>query len=131
MRPDGSEQRCFTYVAVREQKAAGRVRAFAAHPGRGPRNDLSALQHPHGRATAGAARSGLVAGRGVAGVSAAGARSGPWLRLIGALLLLFLGAPTLRARPARHAASCERAGIASTSAATVGLTLSNPATILA
>jgi threonine/homoserine/homoserine lactone efflux protein len=73
---------------------------------------------------------GLVAGLGLAWISSAAEQSGPWLRLGGALFLLFLGARTLRARPAGQAADAERSGIASTYAATVGLTLSNPATIL-
>src|SRR3954464_7544830 len=73
---------------------------------------------------------GLVAGLGLAWISSAAESSGPWLRLIGALFLLFLGTRTLRARPAGQAAGAERSGIASTYAATVGLTLSNPATVL-
>ena len=73
---------------------------------------------------------GLVAGLGLAWVSSAADSSGPWLRLIGALFLLFLGVRTLRSRPAERAAGSERSSIASTYAATVGLTLSNPATIL-
>jgi len=73
---------------------------------------------------------GLVAGLGLAWVSTAADQTGPWLRLVGALFLLFLGVRTLRSRPAERAADTGRSGIASTYAATVGLTLSNPATIL-
>ncbi|HVE82858.1 MAG TPA: LysE family transporter [Myxococcales bacterium] len=73
---------------------------------------------------------GLVAGLGLTWISSATEHSGPWLRLAGAAFLLFLGARTLRSRPAEHAAQAHRSGIAATYAATVGLTLSNPATIL-
>ena len=73
---------------------------------------------------------GLVAGLGLAWVSSAADQSGPWLRLAGAAFLLFLGVRTLRSRPAEQAADADRSGIASAYAATVGLTLSNPATIL-
>jgi len=71
MRPDGSDQRCFTcdlpglprknvgqpawhpagtYLVVQVQKATGRVTSFAANPGRGVRNDLWAVRYPDGRA---------------------------------------------------------------------------------
>ena len=54
-----------------------------------------------------------------------------WLRLVGAVFLLFLGVHTMRVRPAEHeAAAVGRGGLFSAWASTFALTISNPMTIL-
>lgn len=55
-----------------------------------------------------------------------------WTRLLGGLFLLYLGVRGLRARPDAAQAGLEpRQGLVSTYVSTVGLTLANPATIIA
>jgi threonine/homoserine/homoserine lactone efflux protein len=54
-----------------------------------------------------------------------------WLRLIGGLFLICLGARTLLSRPAEHAAGAKaRRGLPGAYLSTLALTLTNPATIL-
>lgn len=74
---------------------------------------------------------GAVAGFGVALVTDALVGSQTALRLVGGLMLLWLGWSTLRARPAdRPAAARAASGLAGAYASTFLLTLANPATIL-
>jgi threonine/homoserine/homoserine lactone efflux protein len=53
-----------------------------------------------------------------------------WLRLIGGLFLLYLGARTFFAKPAQVAANVTANGLASAYSSTLALTLTNPMTIL-
>lgn len=53
-----------------------------------------------------------------------------WIRLVGGLLLLYIGVATLRAAPAERPAGGGSEGLAGAYASTFGLTLTNPATIL-
>lgn len=54
----------------------------------------------------------------------------PWLRLVGGAVLVYLGLRTLRARPAKSPASAGGAGLVGMYISTLGLTLTNPTTIL-
>ena len=74
---------------------------------------------------------GAIAGFGVALVTDALIGAQVALKLVGGLMLLWLGWNTLRARPAeRPAAASGAAGLAGAYASTFALTLANPATIL-
>ena len=74
---------------------------------------------------------GAIAGFGVALVTDALVGSQTALKLVGGLMLLWLGWSTLRARPAdRPAAAQTTGGLAGAYASTFLLTLANPATIL-
>ncbi|KAA0683291.1 LysE family translocator [Roseomonas genomospecies 6] len=74
---------------------------------------------------------GAIAGFGVALVTDALIGAQVTLKLVGGLMLLWLGWSTLRARPAeRPAAAGGAAGLAGAYASTFALTLANPATIL-
>ncbi|MCW2237292.1 LysE family translocator [Azospirillum canadense] len=74
---------------------------------------------------------GAIAGFGVALVTDALVGSQTALKLVGGLMLLWLGWSTLRARPAdRPAAARTASGLAGAYASTFLLTLANPATIL-
>ena len=74
---------------------------------------------------------GAIAGFGVALVTDALIGAQVALKLVGGLMLLWLGWNTLRARPAeRPAAAGGAAGLAGAYASTFALTLANPATIL-
>ncbi len=53
-----------------------------------------------------------------------------WLRVVGGLFLLYLGARTFLSAPASHAAQAGSAGLPGAYLSTFFLTLSNPATIL-
>jgi threonine/homoserine/homoserine lactone efflux protein len=52
------------------------------------------------------------------------------LRWVGGAFLLYLGVRTLRSRPADRPAQAERGGLVGTYLSTLGLTLTNPTTIL-
>lgn len=74
---------------------------------------------------------GAIAGFGVALVTDALVGSQTALKLVGGLMLLWLGWSTLRARPAERPAAARTAGgLAGAYASTFLLTLANPATIL-
>src|SRR5262245_14708867 len=73
---------------------------------------------------------GAVAGFGLTAVSALLVSQQGTMRLVGGLFLCYLGARTLLARPADHAAPVGGAGRLGAFLATFGLTLANPATIL-
>lgn len=74
---------------------------------------------------------GAVAAFGVTTVATALVDQRLWLRLIGGLFLIYLGARTMRSSPAqRPATATTRAGLAAAYASTLLLTLSNPMTIL-
>lgn len=92
----------------------------------------------HGRATGfftglGAATAdgiyGGIAAFGLAAVATFLATQQMWIRLVGAVFLIWLGWRTLRAQPAKTAASAVSTGWTGAWASTVLLTLSNPATI--
>jgi threonine/homoserine/homoserine lactone efflux protein len=94
----------------------------------------------HGRATGlasglGAATAdgayGLIGALGVSAVIGALTGAQFWLRIIGAVFLLYLGVRTMRERPAeREATVSARSGLVGAWASTFALTLSNPMTIL-
>jgi len=73
---------------------------------------------------------GLVAGLGLTWVTAALIGQQSWIRLIGGLFLLVLGARTFFSRPAGDAAQAKGGGIAGAFGSTFFLTLTNPMTIL-
>ncbi|OYD85516.1 MULTISPECIES: LysE family translocator [Azospirillum] len=74
---------------------------------------------------------GAIAGFGVALVTDALLGAQVALKLVGGLMLLWLGWSTLRARPAERAADARGGGgLAGAYASTFALTLANPATIL-
>ena len=73
---------------------------------------------------------GAVAGFGLAFVAAALTQQQFWLRLLGGLFLLYLGARTFRARPSVTAAPVGGRRLLTTYATTFALTLTNPLTIL-
>lgn len=82
-----------------------------------------------GAATADAAY-GTVAALGLVVVLDTLAGSAFWLKLLGGLFLLWLGWGTLRAAPARQAASAQAAGLSGAYASVFVLTLFNPMTAL-
>ena len=73
---------------------------------------------------------GAVAGFGLTAVSGLLASHEGLLRLVGGLFLCYLGIRTFLSRPADHAARAGGTGLLGAFAATFGLTLANPATIL-
>ena len=76
---------------------------------------------------------GAIAAFGVSAVTGALVGLRLWIHLIGALFLAWLGVRTLLARPAEKAAmasATRRGGLLAAWASTVGLTLTNPATII-
>ena len=75
---------------------------------------------------------GLVAGFGITFISTFLVDQSTWLRLIGGLFLLYLGLRTFTSRPASSAASDGKRNksLLGAYASTLGLTLTNPATIL-
>lgn len=76
---------------------------------------------------------GAVAAFGVSAVTAALVGLRLWIHLLGALFLAWLGVRTLLARPAEKGAAVSatgRGGLLTAWASTVGLTLTNPATII-
>jgi threonine/homoserine/homoserine lactone efflux protein len=73
---------------------------------------------------------GAVAGFGLAVVAAALTEQQIWLRLLGGLFLLYLGARTFLARPSATAAPARGRDLLTTYATTFALTLTNPLTIL-
>ncbi len=73
---------------------------------------------------------GCVAGFGLTVVSQVLIAQRLWLQLIGGLFLLYLGIKTFRSRPARLQAESTRIGLAGSYFATLGLTLTNPMTIM-
>lgn len=73
---------------------------------------------------------GVVAAFGLTFVSSLLIGSSFWTRLLGGLLLAYLGLKTFLAQPAEHAAELRGAGLLGAYASTFVLTLANPATIL-
>jgi threonine/homoserine/homoserine lactone efflux protein len=73
---------------------------------------------------------GCVAGFGLTAVSGVLVSQQGWLRVVGGAFLLGLGARIFRARPARDGAAAAAPGLLAAYASTLGLTLTNPATIL-
>ncbi len=73
---------------------------------------------------------GAVAAFGLVAVTSFLVGQGPWLRLAGAAVLLYLGVATVRARPAATTRDAGGSGLAAMYAWTLGLTLANPSTIL-
>jgi threonine/homoserine/homoserine lactone efflux protein len=73
---------------------------------------------------------GMIAGFGLALVSQILVNQAAWLRIIGALFLLYLGITTALAKPPTEAAKVTGAGLAGAYFSTFFLTLTNPATIL-
>lgn len=73
---------------------------------------------------------GMIAGFGLTFISALLVGGQFWLRLIGGLFLLYLGVTTFRAPPAERAAQAVGRGLVGAYISTLGLTLTNPATIL-
>ncbi|MCW5849740.1 MAG: LysE family transporter [Anaerolineae bacterium] len=73
---------------------------------------------------------GLVAAFGLTAVSSLLISQTVWLRVVGGLFLLYLGARTFLARPGDRPASAEGRGLAGAYASTLVLTLTNPPTIL-
>ncbi len=75
---------------------------------------------------------GLVAGFGLTFISTFLVDQGIWLRLIGGLFLLYLGVRTFTSRPAMASSSEAKRdkSLLAAYASTLGLTLTNPATIL-
>lgn len=82
-----------------------------------------------GTALADAAYAALAA-FGLAGVTALLVDSGPWLRLCGGVVLLWLAVRTLRAAPPQREAAAASAGLGRLCLATFALTITNPLTIL-
>ena len=73
---------------------------------------------------------GAVAGFGLTIISGALIEGQTWLRLVGGAFLCYLGARTFMAGPARTAAGVGRRGLLGAYVSTLGLTLTNPSTIL-
>lgn len=82
-----------------------------------------------GAATADAAY-GLVAALGLTAVSGFLVEQQTWLRLIGGLALAWIGVTTMLAKPTVKAAEIGAKNLVGDYAATFGLTIANPATIL-
>jgi threonine/homoserine/homoserine lactone efflux protein len=82
-----------------------------------------------GAATADAAY-GAIAAFGLTMVSGALVRQQGWLRLVGGVFLCYLGVRTILARPADKAAAAGGSGLVGGYVSTLGLTLTNPTTIL-
>ncbi len=73
---------------------------------------------------------GSIAGFGLTAISGFLVAQGDWLRLIGGVFLVYLGARTFLTRPAERPAGAVGRGLASAYASTFALTLTNPVTIL-
>jgi len=73
---------------------------------------------------------GAIAAFGLTAISDALVAQHTWLRLGGGVFLIFLGAKTFLAPPATRAADISASGLTSAFASTLGLTLTNPMTIL-
>ena len=73
---------------------------------------------------------GAIAAFGLTAISDALVDNGSWFRLIGGVALLYLGLRTFRSRPADSTSARERGDLARDYASSLGLTLTNPATIL-
>jgi threonine/homoserine/homoserine lactone efflux protein len=73
---------------------------------------------------------GCIAGFGLTFVSGLLLSNQLWVRLLGGLFLCYLGARTFLAAPAERAADAADASLLSSYLATLGLTLTNPLTIL-
>ena len=73
---------------------------------------------------------GAIAAFGLTAISDALVAQQTWLRLGGGVFLIFLGAKTFLAPPPARAAEVSAKGLAGAFASTVGLTLTNPMTIL-
>ncbi len=73
---------------------------------------------------------GSIAGFGLTAISGFLVAQGDWLRLIGGVFLVYLGARTFLTRPAERPAGAAGRGLASAYASTFALTLTNPVTIL-
>jgi threonine/homoserine/homoserine lactone efflux protein len=73
---------------------------------------------------------GCVAGFGLTFVSDLLVGQRMWLHLIGGVFLIYLGIRTLLARPSGQATSVKTRGLTSAYGSTLGLTLTNPMTIL-
>ena len=73
---------------------------------------------------------GAVAGFGLTAVSGGLVHGQTPLRLVGGVFLCYLGVRTFLARPAQTAAVAGRRGLLGAYASTLGLTLTNPSTIL-
>jgi threonine/homoserine/homoserine lactone efflux protein len=73
---------------------------------------------------------GCVAGFGLTAVSGLLVSQQGWLRLIGGVFLCALGARTFFARPARVGGAATPSGLLAAYVSTLGLTLTNPLTIL-
>jgi threonine/homoserine/homoserine lactone efflux protein len=91
---------------------------------------LSGLASGLGAATADAIY-GSIAGFGLTFVSSFLIQQQLWLRLAGGLFLCYLGARTFVARPAQQPAAIRSRSLLGDYASTLGLTLTNPVTILA
>jgi threonine/homoserine/homoserine lactone efflux protein len=73
---------------------------------------------------------GAVAGFGLTAISTLLLEQQVWLRLVGGLFLLWLGARTLVSPPAARAAAATATGLASAFGSMLALTATNPTTIL-
>src|SRR5690606_14524808 len=73
---------------------------------------------------------GSIACSGLTAMSGFLVAQGDWLRLIGGVFLVYLGARTFLTRPAERPAGAAGRGLARAYASTFALTLTNPATIL-
>jgi threonine/homoserine/homoserine lactone efflux protein len=73
---------------------------------------------------------GAIAGFGLTAISHALVSQQIWLRLIGGIFLLYLGAKTFASKPADQAAQARGGSLAAAFASTFVLTLTNPMTIL-
>ena len=73
---------------------------------------------------------GAIAAFGLVALTSALVEQAWWFRLVGAAVLLYLGATTVRARPASTAPDADASHLAGMYASTFGLTLANPTTIL-
>jgi threonine/homoserine/homoserine lactone efflux protein len=73
---------------------------------------------------------GSIAGCGLTSITALLVHLQLWVRLIGGLFLLYLGIKTLLTRPAESTATVHGGNLLTAYLSTLGLTLTNPATIL-
>jgi threonine/homoserine/homoserine lactone efflux protein len=73
---------------------------------------------------------GCVAAFGLTAISGVLTEQTFWMRLIGGIFLLYLGAQIFRAGPASHAARADGRGLLGAYLSTLLLTITNPATIL-
>jgi threonine/homoserine/homoserine lactone efflux protein len=73
---------------------------------------------------------GAVAAFGLTAISSLLIGARPWIHLLGGVFLCYLGARTFLSAPAERAARTDGRGLPGAYASTLGLTLTNPATIL-